>query len=59
MTIEVFDVTGRRVAVLSDGPASPGMHAAVWDAGGFAAGLYLVRGRAENRTAVEKVLLVK
>src|SRR5690606_18200260 len=41
--VEVFDVLGRRVAVLADGPAAAGEHTATWEAGTLPSGLYLVR----------------
>ncbi len=40
---EVFSATGRRIAVLHDGPLAAGTHALTWDARGAAPGLYLVR----------------
>ena len=40
---EAFDVTGRRVAVLHDGPLAAGAHTLDLSARGLAPGLYLVR----------------
>lgn len=41
--LEVFDVLGRHVALLADGPRPAGTHAATLDTRGLAAGPYLVR----------------
>ncbi len=54
-TVEVFDVLGRRVAVLADG--SPAREA-TWQTGGQAPGIYLVRLRAGAETATVRVALV-
>ncbi|MFU8860070.1 MAG: T9SS type A sorting domain-containing protein [Cyclonatronaceae bacterium] len=42
VSITVYDITGRRVAVLTDGARySPGSHTVRFDAGGLASGIYL------------------
>jgi hypothetical protein len=54
--IEVFDVTGRRVARLVDGAYEAGAYDVVFEAGGRPSGLYLVRARftsAAGRTYAE------
>lgn len=43
VTIEVFDVLGRRVAVLADGEQPAGPHAVQFNAGHLASGMYFVR----------------
>ena len=45
--LDVFDALGRRVMVLHDGPAQPGLTATL-DAGVLPAGVYLVRLRGEG-----------
>ncbi len=50
--LAVYDVLGREVARLADGAAPAGASTATFDASGLAAGLYVVRLRAEGRTAV-------
>lgn len=44
--LEVFDVRGRRVAVLVDRPEAPGEHVAVWEPEAASSGLYVVRMQA-------------
>ena len=44
--LDVFDVRGRRVAVLAEGMTAPGDHVATWDPGAAAPGLYVVRMQA-------------
>ena len=60
--IAVYDVRGRRVRVLQDGVLEPGTRAVTWDGrrpnGAAAArGVYLLRMRAAQRTAVHKFAL--
>ena len=53
MRVSVYDVLGREVAVLHDGPAEAGWHRAKVAAGQLAPGMYVVRlaGGAEARSA--------
>ena len=41
--IEVYDITGRRLALLSEGLLPAGEHSFSWDASGLPSGCYLVR----------------
>jgi len=61
---DVFDVQGRRVATLWNGPARPGTHPLTWDGreeGGqrVAPGMYMVRIGALGRTATDKFVLLR
>lgn len=61
VTLEVFDTTGRRVAVLEDGPLTAGRHLRRWDgrddAGrSLAAGIYLARLRTPDSTETVKLV---
>jgi len=61
--LQIFDVAGRRVAVLVDGDLTGGRHAARWDGrdgtGARAAiGLYFYRLEAPNLTLVQKLALL-
>jgi hypothetical protein len=61
---DVYDVRGRRVARLIEGPRKAGAHRLEWDGRGgdgapLGAGVYFVRFRTLGLTAVEKVVLVR
>lgn len=57
--LEVFDIVGRRVATLVDGPLAPATHTATFDGRGLAGGTYLVRLQAGDRVTTQKLVLVK
>jgi predicted outer membrane repeat protein len=60
VTVEVYDVLGRRVAVLFDGEVAAGQTQALRLAGqGLASGVYLVRVTGETFTATRRVTLVR
>lgn len=59
VTIEVFNVQGQRVATLVDANQSAGPHEAVWDAKGFASGIYLYRLTAGSHRASGRMVLLK
>ena len=56
--LDVFDVRGRRVAGLADGPMAPGDHVATWNPGTLASGLYVVRLQAGPSVWTRSVSLV-
>lgn len=55
----VYDVTGRRVAVLSDGMHSPGAHRVQFNAADLASGMYIYRLYTENEVLSGRMMLVK
>ena len=62
--LEVFDLAGRKVATLVDGPGGAGIHDVVWrgtdDGGnGVASGVYFARLTVGDERDVAKVVLVK
>ncbi len=57
--LDVYDVLGRRVARLVDGPMPAGRHRVTWNAEGRASGLYLYRLAADGFTETRQVLLVR
>jgi len=64
VTIEVFDITGRRVATLVDRQMAPGTYEVTWDgrsASGrkLASGVYLYRMKARDYTATRRMTIVK
>ncbi len=58
-TVAVFDVLGRRVATLWDGPLGPGAHRLVWDAADAAPGPYAVRAVLDGDVTVRQVVRVR
>ena len=59
VTLEVFDVLGRRVATLLDGPAGAGTHTAVFDAAGLPSGLYVYRLSTDAKVQTQTMTLLK
>ncbi|RPH92742.1 T9SS C-terminal target domain-containing protein [candidate division KSB1 bacterium] len=63
ISLRVFDVLGREVAVLASGPQAAGSYTATWNAAGLASGLYFCRldavSGATDRHAVQKMMLMK
>ena len=57
--LTVYDVLGRRVAVLLDGVQTPGKHTVRFEASHLSSGLYFVIFDAEGKTFTKSVLLMK
>ena len=58
-TVRVYDLLGREVATLVDGPMEAGTHTVVFDGSGLASGVYLYRLTAGDATAVKRMVLMK
>jgi hypothetical protein len=59
VTLEVYSVTGQKVATLADGPQKAGSHAVRWEAQGLPTGVYWYRLNGGGQSATRKVLLLK
>ncbi len=59
VSLKIYDVVGREVAILVDGKLAAGSYAATWNARGLPSGIYLCRMDAGSFTKVRKLLLVK
>jgi hypothetical protein len=64
LTVDIYDVQGRRVRALHAGLIDAGWHTLVWDGRndegrGQASGVYLVRARAAGHEGIQKMTLVK
>lgn len=59
VTLAVYDVLGRRVAVLEEGVRSAGWHHVVWNATPVANGVYFCQLRAGGATQIRPVLVVR
>ena len=57
--LTVFDVLGRQVATLVDGPQPAGAHDVVFEASNLPSGLYLYRLEAGGQTLTRSMLLLK
>lgn len=57
--LEVFDVLGRRVAVLFNGEQASGYHSVTFDASQLSSGMYLYRLQTGNQVITKKMTLVK
>lgn len=58
-TVAVYDVLGREVAVLHDGPLAAGEHRLRFESSGLPAGVYLVRAEAAGTTRAVHFTLVR
>ena len=58
VTLALYDVLGREVAVLHDGPLAPGSHRLAFD-GDLPAGVYLVRATGAGLRAAQRVTVVR
>ncbi len=56
LSLDVFDLMGRRVASLASGPHQPGRYRARWDAGSERAGIFFVRLRTPEWEAARRVV---
>lgn len=57
--LEVYDMLGRRVALLVNETHQPGRHTAVFDAGSISSGMYIARLQTNDLVFSRKMLLVK
>lgn len=59
VSVKVFDLHGRRVASLHEGPLGPGDHGFRLHASDLSSGLYLIRVQAEEGTQVRRAVLIR
>jgi hypothetical protein len=57
--IEVYDLNGRRVTVLTDDNRLAGQHRLIWKPAGLASGVYFIRITSGDFTAHRKCMLLK
>ncbi len=59
VSLDIFNLTGQRVAKLSDEFRDAGTHTISWNAGGLASGVYFYRLEAGERVCTRKMVLLK
>ena len=59
VTLEVFNVTGEKVATLVDGTRTAGLHLVPFDATGLSTGIYVYRLTAGDMRETRKMILLK
>lgn len=59
VTLEVFDMTGRKIATLVNGQMSAGTHEVTFDASNLSSGVYIYRLQTQGMTLTRKLTLIK
>jgi photosystem II stability/assembly factor-like uncharacterized protein len=59
LTVEIFDITGRKIQTLFSGYQEAGEHSTIWDAGQAASGVYFYRIKAGEFSSVKKCVLLR
>jgi hypothetical protein len=59
ISLKVYDITGKEVAVLANGAKAPGKYAIQWNAQGLSSGVYFYRLQAGTYSATKKLLLLR
>jgi hypothetical protein len=59
VSLKVYDIVGRKVATLVEGPREPGVYNVTWDADEFPTGVYFAKMTAGEFSAFRKLMLMK
>ncbi|MCP4581863.1 MAG: T9SS type A sorting domain-containing protein [candidate division Zixibacteria bacterium] len=59
VTIEIYDIIGRKVRTLIERQQPPGYHQAIWQADDFSSGMYFYKLQAGDLIQTKKMLLLK
>ncbi len=59
ITLDIFDLYGRKVIALYNGVLRSGSHTFSWDASGYSSGVYFARLIIDNNSCVKKINLLK
>jgi photosystem II stability/assembly factor-like uncharacterized protein len=59
VSLKVYDILGREVATLLEEIKQPGLYEVIWDASGFASGVYYYKLSAGNFSEMKKMVLVR
>ncbi len=59
VTIDIFDILGRKISILEQGNQQAGVHSMIWDAGDAASGIYFYRINANEYNETRQMMLLK
>ena len=59
VTIDIYDILGRRVETLVQGEQAAGSHQALWNASDAASGIYFYKIQSGDRINTRKMILIK
>jgi hypothetical protein len=59
VTIDIFDILGRKIETLAERIKPAGSHQAIWDASGHSSGIYFYRIKAGDKVETNKMVLMK
>lgn len=59
VSLDIYDILGRKVETLIDGYREAGYHQLTWNADGQSSGIYLYRVETDNYSATKSMLLLK
>jgi hypothetical protein len=59
VTIEIFDLLGRKIETLFDGSQPAGYHSVTWNSGDYSSGIYFCRIEAGDFAETRKMILLK
>ena len=59
VSIKIYNILGKQVALLTDDYYTSGYHTIIWNANEYSSGIYFVKMIAENYTATQKLMLIK
>jgi len=57
--LDIYDLRGRRVETLWEGPAPAGYSTVIWDAKSQSTGIYLISLRTSENVLTRKITLLK
>lgn len=59
VSLKIYDILGREVAVLLEKEFNPGFHSLIYNASGLSSGVYFYKLQTDDRSVVKKMLLLK
>lgn len=59
VTVDIYDILGRKTATLISGSLPPGYYTRIWNCSACPSGMYLIRMQSDDRVFIRKMLLMK